>query len=237
MPSADYSSSSTEIQEIIGQIPPWTIRWGITVLFIVFGILLSCSYYVRYPDVLPATVTISARDQPFRLSWYRSGPHVHQVYVREGAQVAAGDTLLVEKSLVDGSVMPMLSPVAGKVIFLKGTEDNARKSTIIVYPPLSDFAVQAYLPARGSGKVRPGQKVLISLDAYPAEDFGVLEGQVRSVLAVPIGDKYRAEIGLTGGLRTTENKQIPPRHLMTGNAEVVLEDRNLLHRVFGSLLR
>ena len=235
MPAQEYSLKSVEIQEIIGQIPPWTVRWGITVLFVVFLILLFCSYYIQYPDVLAAKAVISAKEQPFRLSWYRSGPHVHQVYAREGQWVRAGDTLLVEKSLVNGAVTPILSPVAGRAILIKGTEDNPRKSTMIVYPALSQFEVQLYMPMQGSGKVRPGQPVLIRLDAYPAADFGVLEGTVASVLPVSIDDKHRVQVRLTRGLVTAVNRKIPPRHVMNGSAEIVLENRNLFNRLFGSL--
>ena len=235
MPAQEYTLRSVEIQEIIGQVPPWTIRWGITVLFVVFLILLFCSYYIQYPDVLTAKAVISAKEQPFRLSWYRSGPHVHRVYVREGQWVKAGDTLLVERSLVDNATTPILSPVAGRAILLKGAEDNPRKSTMIVYPSLSQFEVQLYLPARGSGKVRPGQQVLMKLDAYPAEDFGMLAGEVASVVPVPLDDRYRVNVKLTQGLLTVESKKIPPQHVMNGSAEIVLENRNLFNRIFGSL--
>lgn len=237
MPQTDYSLRSVEIQEIIGQIPPWIIRWGITVLFVVTVVLLFCSYFIQYPDVLGAKAVISSREQPFRLSWYRNGPHVHVLYVEEGSRVKAGDTLLVEKSLVNGSRTPIVSPVDGRAAFMKGTEKNPRKSTLIVYPRLSDFQIQLYLPAKGLGKVQQGQRVLIKLDAYPAEDFGVLEGEVTSVLSVPIEDRYRVEVKLVNGMVTTTRKTIPSTHFMTGNAEIVLESRSLFRRIFGSLFR
>lgn len=235
MPATDYPHRSTDIQEIIGQIPPWTVRWGISVIFAVFLILLFCANYIRYPDVLPGNVTISTREQPFQISWYRSGPHVHRVHVREHQQVKVSDTLLTEENLLDHKVTPVLSPVAGKVIFLKGTADSPRKSSIVVYPRLTTPDVQLYLPFEGSGKVHPGQKVLIHLDAYPSDDFGVLEGQIVSLLLVQFKDKYRADVRLLDGLRTRENKVIPPQHILTGRAEVVLEDRNLFARLFGSV--
>lgn len=235
MPTNNYHLRSEEIQEIIGQIPPWTIRWGIAAIFFVFMILLFCSYYIQFPDVLPAKAMISAKEQPFRVSWYRNGPHVHKVYIKEGQQVKAGDTLVVEQSLMDGSRTPFLSPVSGKAIFLKGGEDNPRKSTMIIYPPLVNLEVELNIAPKGSGQVKRGQKVLMKLDAYPAGDFGMLEGQITSDLSVPIDGSYRVKVALLHGLRTTENKTIPPQHFMTGSAEILLDNKNLFHRIFGSL--
>jgi hypothetical protein len=80
------------------------------------------------------------------------------------------------------------------------------------------------------------QKVLIKLDAFPEDDFGMLEGKINSILPVSIDGKYRAKVDLLNDLKTTENKIIPPQHFIEGRAEILLEDRNLFHRIFGSLL-
>lgn len=235
MPTSSHSINSSEIQDIIGQIPPWTVRWGITVLSVVFLIIFFCSFHIKYPDTLPANVIISSRDQPFQVSWYRNGPHVHKLYVQENQEVQAGDTLVVEQNLVDSTLTPSLSPVSGRVIFIKGAENNPRKSTIIVYPRLTSYDVQLYLPPQGFGKVHTQQRVLIELDAYPAQDFGTIEGNIRQVLPVPVDNKYRAQVQLLQGMVTSEQKPIPPQHSYTGNAEIILENRSLFSRVFGSL--
>ena len=41
---------SEEFQEVLGSVPPWILRWGITVLAIVVVILLIGSAIVKYPD-------------------------------------------------------------------------------------------------------------------------------------------------------------------------------------------
>ena len=38
---------SEEVQEVMGQIPAWIVRWGITILFIVVLVLLVGSYFFR----------------------------------------------------------------------------------------------------------------------------------------------------------------------------------------------
>lgn len=39
-----------EVQEIIGKMPPWIIRWGIIIIAILVLGLLCAAYFFRYPD-------------------------------------------------------------------------------------------------------------------------------------------------------------------------------------------
>jgi hypothetical protein len=49
---------SPQVQEIIGQVPPWLIRWGLTAVFVVIVVLFCLSWFVRYPKTATATVVI-----------------------------------------------------------------------------------------------------------------------------------------------------------------------------------
>ena len=55
---------SEEVQEIISHVPNWIIRWGITMIFIVFLILLSISWFVEYPDIIKAKVVLTTSPAP-----------------------------------------------------------------------------------------------------------------------------------------------------------------------------
>ena len=50
MEGKEIELRSEEVQEVMGQIPAWIVRWGITILFIVVLALLVGSYFFRYPD-------------------------------------------------------------------------------------------------------------------------------------------------------------------------------------------
>ena len=63
---------SEEVQEVMGMIPSWIVRWGITLLFGVIVLLLIGSCFFRYPDVLTTEMTLSSRNQS--LDWYRGLP-------------------------------------------------------------------------------------------------------------------------------------------------------------------
>ena len=43
---------SEEVQEIMGHVPRWIVRWGITVFFLIFMSILAGSYFFKYPRVV-----------------------------------------------------------------------------------------------------------------------------------------------------------------------------------------
>ena len=46
----DIELRSEEVQEVMGQVPAWIVRWGITLLFLVVVALLVGSCFFKYPD-------------------------------------------------------------------------------------------------------------------------------------------------------------------------------------------
>lgn len=55
----DIELRSEEFQEVLGSVPPWILRWGITVVAIVMGMLIAGSAIFRYPDVISSTVELT----------------------------------------------------------------------------------------------------------------------------------------------------------------------------------
>ena len=56
---------SDKVRSIIGQIPPWIIRSGISVILLVIIALLVGSYYFKYPYTITTTVEFVKRDNSF----------------------------------------------------------------------------------------------------------------------------------------------------------------------------
>ncbi|WP_158797731.1 hypothetical protein [Pedobacter sp. L105] len=51
---------SDEIQQIITTIPPWLLRWGVLLFFILLVMMLSLSVFISYPDIVKTTLKISS---------------------------------------------------------------------------------------------------------------------------------------------------------------------------------
>lgn len=85
---------SEEVQEVMGQIPAWIVRWGITILFIVVLALLVGSYFFRYPDVITTEMTLTSR-HPVAEVVARSSGKINELYVFNGQEVKMGAPLAV----------------------------------------------------------------------------------------------------------------------------------------------
>lgn len=234
--TTQFEIVSDEMQEIIGYIPSWITRWGITVLSFLLLILLFVAQYISYPDILIAPAEILAKQQPFKASWFRSEQFMtYQLKVKENQQVARGDTLLIEENLKTHQKQAILSPIAGKVFLTKGYQDNARKQTIWVMPNIEDFEVQLRVPIKKSGKVRAGQKVQISLEEYPANEFGFLHGKITHIIPIKIENVYRVNVVLDNKLVSNTGVSIPQQPSYMGNAEIISTEKSVFNRIFGGL--
>jgi hypothetical protein len=227
---------SDEMQEIIGYVPHWVIRWGVSVILISLTIILTTSVMVRYPDTLTAKALINAREQPQRITWYTTDPEVtYESKVKNAQNVKFGDTLVIENDHKTHKITPLFSKVSGRTYLLKGVENKPKAWMLLVVPKVINFEVQLRLPIYGAGKVKKGQKVLVKLDAYPHDEFGFLEGIITEMVPVAIDNYYRANVKLTNGLITNEGKILPIQPLLQGSAEIMLDDKRLSSRIFGTL--
>ncbi len=99
---------SERVQEIMGHVPTWTIRYGITVIFGALVLVLLLAWMVRYPDVVTAPGTLTSMDPP-RDAVARSEGKLVRIEVAEGDTVAAGDPLAVIESTADPLAMDSLA--------------------------------------------------------------------------------------------------------------------------------
>lgn len=85
---------SEEVQEIMGEIPPWILRWGITIISLcIVGVFVG-SYFFRYPDSLAADVTITTTTPPAYILARASG-RLEQVNIKDKQRVKKGQLLAV----------------------------------------------------------------------------------------------------------------------------------------------
>lgn len=94
------SQHSDEAQEILGRMPSWIVRWGITVIFAIFaGILLGC-YFIKYPDTVAAPVVITTLNPPADLVARYDGL-IDSIYVHDGQSVERGRLVAVLRSAAE----------------------------------------------------------------------------------------------------------------------------------------
>lgn len=106
---------------------------------------------------------------------------------------------------------------------------------IVSIIPKDKMAVvgRMFIPTTNSGKVTKGQKVLIKLDNYRFQEYGIIEGRVQNISLTPDDNgNYYVDVILPKGLKTSYNKILPFDKELKGNAEIVTQDLRLIERFF-----
>jgi len=130
------------------------------------------------------------------------------------------------------------SSIEGKVSFQQywGQNQFVKAGEVIftVFPnDKNKLLGKLVVPSQNSGKIKSGQKVLIKLDNYLFQQFGIVEGKVRNVSLSPDNEgNYYVEVELPNGLKTSYGKTLNFDKEMRGSAEIVTEDLRLIERIF-----
>jgi len=106
---------------------------------------------------------------------------------------------------------------------------------ILTILPTDKMAVvgRMQVPSTNSGKIIPGEKVLIKLDNYRYQEYGIVEGRVQNISLSPDEKgNYYVDVILPRGLKTSYNKNLSFDKELKGNAEIVTEDLRLIERFF-----
>ena len=85
---------SEEVQEIMGFIPHWIIRWGLTFIFLVVIFLMIGSWFFRYPDIIASTIVVTTENPPANLVARTSGK-ITELYVRDKQEVREGESIAI----------------------------------------------------------------------------------------------------------------------------------------------
>ncbi|MGF7139656.1 HlyD family secretion protein [Roseimarinus sediminis] len=130
----------------------------------------------------------------------------------------------------------LISPIDGRLSMDKVWAVNQNVSegeTVMTVVPDKPLLIRAmsYIPTRGAGKVKPGQRVNIKLNNYPYMQYGMLTGQVKSVAPVPVNKAYAVEISLSEKLLTSYGIQLEMQQELTGNCEIITDDLRLIQRM------
>ena len=83
-----------EVNEILTSTPKWILRWGISVVFILIIIGVTLSYFIRYPDILTADITLTTLNPPVTLVSKNNGKLIH-LLVNNNEIVKVNQTIAV----------------------------------------------------------------------------------------------------------------------------------------------
>ncbi|EEI93854.1 hypothetical protein HMPREF0765_0476 [Sphingobacterium spiritivorum ATCC 33300] len=95
---------------------------------------------------------------------------------------------------------------------------------------------QMHIGAQNQGKIKSDQKVLIKLDNYKYQEYGIIKGKIKSIAMVQDKDsKYYVEVSLPEGLQTSYHKTLAFDKELSGTADIVTEELTLAERILSQL--
>jgi multidrug resistance efflux pump len=139
------------------------------------------------------------------------------------------------------------APIGGELERLKFIAENqfvqAGEEVFGIIPQESNVLGQMLLPTSGAGKVEIGSEVIIKLDSYPYMEYGSVEGRVKSISTLRHPQKAKDEeietysliVDLPHGLKTNYGESLPFQYELSGNAEIIVNKRRLIERLFDNL--
>ncbi|MDR1552380.1 MAG: HlyD family secretion protein [Prevotellaceae bacterium] len=104
---AEIYFHSEEASDILGKLPAWIVRRGITVIFLIFvGILIGC-YFIKYPQTVDAPVIITTLNPPADLIARAEG-RIDTIYVADGQNVKKNDIIALLYNTADYEAVRMI---------------------------------------------------------------------------------------------------------------------------------
>jgi len=91
---------SEEVQDILGHVPAWIIRWGILVIFVTVIFIIFSSWLFKYPDIKRANILITTENPPATLV-AKSNGKIEELFIRDNQYVEAKTPLAIIENPAD----------------------------------------------------------------------------------------------------------------------------------------
>ncbi len=147
---------SDPVKEIMGRPPRRILRWGTTIMLLIFVLFILFAWLIKYPDTIPAPVEITTTNPPVTLVTKITG-HIKSLYVKEREKVHAGQLVAVMETTAS----------MNEIELLKQTIDTIRNPELLSYRSLPMFSELGEL----QGFYGTFLKNLSDLNNYQINDF------------------------------------------------------------------
>lgn len=130
----------------------------------------------------------------------------------------------------------LIAPVDGYVSLNQIWSDKqyveAQTEILAIVQGNKDLKVFAQVNSKDIAKTKVGQQSNIRLEAYYFMEYGLVQGEVSAISAVPRDNLYQVEISLPNGLNTTYGEHLQFTQGMRGTVEIISKKRTFLERIF-----
>lgn len=199
---------SEPVREIMGRPPRLILRWGATVMILVFILFVIFAWLIKYPDTIPAPVVITTENPPVTLVTKITG-HINSLYVKEKEKVKVGQLVALMETTASLSDIQLLGQLT----------DTIKRPDLLSYNTLPLFSSLGEL----QGSYGTFLKSLSNYNSYVTNDFYgnkliSLSQEISSI------DEYIRRLGIKERLYS-ENQRIEAKKF---NRDSLLFTQNVL---------
>lgn len=106
---------TVEVNEILTSTPKWILRFGISVIFILILTGIALSYFIKYPDILTADITLTTLNPPVNLV-SKSNGKITYLLVKNNSMVRANQTIAVIENTANYKDVLYLYEIGNNII-------------------------------------------------------------------------------------------------------------------------
>ncbi|MCP9769137.1 HlyD family efflux transporter periplasmic adaptor subunit [Lacihabitans sp. LS3-19] len=122
---------NSNVDEVLNKPPIWLIRWGTTVFFLAFVMLIGITWFVEYPDLVGSSLKVVANNLPKTILSKTDG-NLTRLFAKEGELVEKGQVLAyLESTASHDEVLQLEETVNTLVNFAQENNINAIQNTKI----------------------------------------------------------------------------------------------------------
>lgn len=92
--SNEVELRSEDVQEVLGSVPPWILRWGISLLAGIVLLLIVGSWVFKYPDIISAPMVLTTTTPPASIV-ARTSAKIATLFVIDQQTIKAGECMAI----------------------------------------------------------------------------------------------------------------------------------------------
>ena len=105
---------SESVQDILTRPPHWMIRWGNTIIFGCLTMVLLMSYFIKYPEFIPAPVIVTSQNPPEKIQ-ARTNSKIEKIFIKNGQEVKKDEILMILQSTANYSDVLKLKKIVDSI--------------------------------------------------------------------------------------------------------------------------
>lgn len=242
----DEVRHTEDMNDIITAVPPWLLRWGISLFFGILALLVGLSAFIRYPDIVKAQLKIDSPNSPKPVVSKVTGKIV-RLLVADNEVVIAGQPLAyLESTASHQRVLTLLNNL--KIIQLQVLQNKTINSSLFNQADNLQFgelqsAYQTFFQEFTAYKASVENGFLLKKKSYLLKDLSYLTKQQQQLNAEKVieqrdfslaGEEYEMHKKLTqqkvetaAELRQEESKYLSKKTpLLQTESALITSDNN-----------